>query len=120
MSQQVGAMLKKRRKNYSAEMYERAITWAITGSATLATISRETGVPYQTIKDHITGLHQRGKEGTQKLFTDKEEEAIKRFIFMRADLHWPLKQGELMDCIGDWMQTDARHFKLGKKQRPGK
>ena len=109
---------KKKRKRYTKEEFEEALRWAREGNASCNYIAKITGVPAQTLRDNLRGLHVRGQEGRGPLFSEAEEKLIEEFIFMRQRIHRPICRFELLDFLGDWLKSDPRRFRLGADGRP--
>jgi predicted transcriptional regulator len=83
-------------------------------------IERETGVPAQTLRDHVKNGVKKGALGRPTIFTLEEERALAEYVFIRQDMHAPVNTGDLAEHIAEWFKKDDRMKQFGKTLTPGK
>ena len=106
-------------KKYTDADYERALQLKLNGTLSDRQIQRETGVPAQTLRDHLKKGVTKGALGRKTILTLEEERMLVEYVFLRQDMHAPIDQNDLCQHIADWLKNDPRIEKFGADRMPG-
>ncbi len=109
---------KQQRQQYRLEQLEAAISKVKDGFCTVGEASKQFGVPWQTIKDTLTGKCKKHTPGPDPSMTQREEQSLVNYLLYMAERGFPFTTKILRAFVIAIVKRSARPSLMNLQRGP--